>query len=90
MKEIEKFIKDLKTCSNYELKINNPLELAEKLESILEENKIYSLSDENIQLKLYIKDNYILKKKLRNIIANETIDISGFECISVEDLKELF
>ena len=33
--------------------------------------------------------NSIPKKKIEKLIENETIDISGFECISVEDLQEL-
>ena len=35
------------------------------------------------------KENYIPKQKVKNLIKNETINISGFECIAVEDLKEL-
>ena len=33
--------------------------------------------------------NYINKQVLIELIENETIDISGFECIAVEDLQEL-
>lgn len=29
------------------------------------------------------------RKKVKDKIENETIDISGFKCIAVEDLKEL-
>lgn len=31
----------------------------------------------------------IYTDKIRKLIANETINISGFECIAVEDLQEL-
>ena len=34
-------------------------------------------------------ENSIPKQKVKNLIKNETINISGFECIAVEDLKEL-
>ena len=33
--------------------------------------------------------NYINKQVLIELIENETIDISGFECIALEDLQEL-
>ena len=33
--------------------------------------------------------NYINKQKVIDLMENETIDISGFECIAVEDLQEL-
>ena len=33
--------------------------------------------------------NYINKQVVIELIENETIDISGFECIAVEDLQEL-
>lgn len=35
------------------------------------------------------KENYIPKQKVKDLIENETINISGFECIAVEDLEEL-
>ena len=34
-------------------------------------------------------ENSIPKQKVKELIKNETINISGFECIAVEDLKEL-
>ena len=34
-------------------------------------------------------ENSIAKEKVINLVENETIDISGFECIAVEDLQEL-
>lgn len=32
---------------------------------------------------------FINKQKVKDLIENETINISGFECIAVEDLEEL-
>ena len=37
----------------------------------------------------YIKENYIPKQAVIDLIENETININGFECIAVEDLQEL-
>ena len=34
-------------------------------------------------------ESSIPKRVITDLIANETIDISGFECIAVEDLQEL-
>ena len=33
--------------------------------------------------------NSISKQKVKDLIKNETINISGFECIPVEDIQEL-
>lgn len=33
--------------------------------------------------------NYINKQKVIDLMEKETIDISGFECVAVEDLQEL-
>ena len=44
----------------------------------------------NKQLDLdYVDKNFIPKQKIKELIENETINISGFECIAVEDLIEL-
>lgn len=42
----------------------------------------------NKSFKEFMND-YISKQKVKEIIKNETIDISGFECIALEDLQEL-
>ena len=48
------------------------------------------LEKANKQLDLdYVDKNYIPKQKVIDLIENETINISGFECIAVEDLIEL-
>ena len=48
------------------------------------------LEEANKQLDLdYVDKNYIPKQKVIDLIENETINISGFECIPVEDIQEL-
>ena len=48
------------------------------------------LEEANRQLDLdYVDKNYIPKQEVKDLIKNETINISGFECIAVEDLIEL-
>lgn len=37
----------------------------------------------------YLEENSIPVQKVKDLIENETINISGFECIAVEDLEEL-
>ena len=37
----------------------------------------------------YLKENSIPVQKVKDLIKNETINISGFECIAVEDIEEL-
>lgn len=69
------------------------------LENILAEReqdkkRIKELEEElekaNRQLDLdYVDENFIPKQAVIDLIENETIDISGFECIAVEDLQEL-
>ena len=48
------------------------------------------LEKANKQLDLdYVDKNYIPKQKVIDLIENETINISGFECTAVENLIEL-
>ena len=48
------------------------------------------LEKANKQLDLdYVDKNYIPKQEVKDLIKNETINISGFECIPVEDIQEL-
>lgn len=67
----------------------------ENLLSEREQNKkrIQELKEENTlqrrQLNSAFDNGYIHTDKIRKLIANETINISGFECIAVEDLQEL-
>lgn len=48
-----------------------------------------SVYDLDVVNKKAIRHNYINKQVVIDLIENETIDISGFECIAVEDLKKL-
>ena len=68
-------------------KING--ELREKVKELEEKNRIFALEGSRVKLELYIKENYIPKQVVKDLMENETIDISGFECIAVEDLQEL-
>ena len=63
--------------------------LIEKIKELEEENKIYALNGDNVKLEIYIKNNYIPVQKVKDLIKNETINISGFECIAVENVEEL-
>ena len=63
------------------------------------DKQIQELEKEKIELKEYnkivsdriveYKKNSISTQAVIDLIENETIDISGFECIAVEDLQEL-
>ena len=48
-----------------------------------------SVYDLNVVNKKAIRHNYINKQAVIDLMKNETINISGFECIAVEDLQEL-
>ncbi len=67
--------------------------IPEAVETVLQESdKLkhdnYKLDKENQEL--FEKNiNSIPKKKIEELIENESINISGFECISVEDIQEL-
>ncbi len=52
-------------------------------------NNGISVYDLVVVNKKAIRHNYINKQVVIDLIENETIDISGFECIAVEDLQEL-
>ena len=74
-----------------------------KIEEILSRETIYfpsniqiTISEEDSKIIITLLDKYltlrqdsISKQKIRDLIENETINISGFECIAVEDLKKL-
>ena len=54
------------------------------------------MSEEDSQIIITLLDKYLTLKqncipiqKVKDLIKNETIDISGFECIAVEDLEKL-
>ena len=52
--------------------------------------RIKELEEENYVQKVALLENSIPKQKVKELIKNETINISGFECIAVEDLEKLF
>lgn len=74
-----------------------------KIEEILSRETIYfpsniqvTISEEDSKIIITLLDKYLTlrldsipKQKIRDLIENETINISGFECIAVEDLEEL-
>ena len=60
--------------------------------------RIKGLEEKNVTLKNFtssifnenIEKEFISVQKVKELIKNETINISGFECIAVEDLEKLF
>lgn len=52
--------------------------------------RIKELEEENYVQKVALLENSIPKQTVKDLIKNETINISGFECIAVEDLEKLF
>ena len=52
------------------------------------EEALLKVKDKNTTLFITCR-NSIPKQKVKDLIENETINISGFECIAVEDLEEL-
>ena len=69
--------------------ISNQLAIAHLIE------KTKELEEENKHLKYLYDDcckcllDTIEKQKVKDLIKHETINISGFECIAVEDLEKL-
>lgn len=59
-------------------------ELRERVKELEEENTL-----QRRQLNSAFDNGYIHTDKIRKLIASETINISGFECIALEDLQEL-
>ena len=62
---------------------------ATKYISIQREAYIRGKAEEQQRAEQIIYENYIPKQVVIDLIANETIDISGFECIAVEDLEKI-
>ena len=84
-KAIEKLLQDYtrqKQINEEHKRING--ELRERVKELEEENTL-----QRRQLNSAFDNGYIHTDKIRKLIASETINISGFECIAVEDLKEL-
>ena len=97
--------KDIKRCeqlikpehANW-IGISNQLAIAhvvDRVKELEEENKKYivQLTDEQYRnlvdvIRKEVKKEF--EQKVKELIKNETINISGFECIAVEDLEKLF
>ena len=63
-------------------------ELREKVKELEEESGTeFIMGYTKCRLNFY--KNYIPKQKVIDLIENETINISGFECIALENLQEL-
>ena len=94
--EIEKDIKRCEELIKLEhanwIGISNQLAMAhvvdrvKELEAKLEFKQWGDL--DNTQFEEYMSQ-FVSKQKVKDLIKNETINISGFECIAVEDLEEL-
>ena len=86
--------KDIKRCEQLTkpehanwVGISNQLAIAhivEKIKELEQENRI-----QRRQLNSAFDRGWIPKEKVKELIKNETIDISGFECIAVEDIEKL-
>ena len=90
-------------CRNYEIQFENRLtlrvvekrffdKLVERIKELEQENKSKqkAYDDCYCEYKNYKQFDSIPKQKVKELIKNETINISGFECIAVEDLEKLF
>ena len=100
IKRLKQMVEIIPTCDfpKFQMDYDNALLFANDIENILAEReqdkkRIQELEEENAiqrrQLNSAFDNGYIHTDKIRKLIANETIDISGFECIAVEDLQEL-
>lgn len=89
IKEIEKSHKE----ENGKLRVE--LEQQKEKNKEVEEHQRQYLDGELITAKQgkffekMIKENYIRKDKIKELLENEIIDISGFRCIAVEDIQNL-
>ena len=98
IKEIRESIEEAYRSYDYDLDYS-PFSkgIAEILERILSEResdkkRIKELEEERDQWHgcfIVTMENSIPKQKVKNLIKNETINISGFECIAVEDIEKL-
>lgn len=85
IKELENKFKDINA---YILTngIDEPLKTATQIQV---ENQQHYIIQQKINLLEKKLKNSIPTQKVKDLIINETINISGFECIAVEDLEEL-
>ena len=85
IKELENRLRDINTYILIN-GIDEPLKTATQIKV---ENQQQYIIQEKINLLKKKLENSIPKQKVKELIKNETINISGFECIAVEDLQEL-
>ena len=78
--------KQANAINNILLKQIQDKEKIQELEAKLEFKNWGDL--DNTQFEEYM-NQFIPKQKVKDLIKNETINISGFECIAVEDIEEL-
>ena len=97
IKEIKESIEEAYRCYEYDLDYS-PFSkgIAEMIENILAEREQDKKRIKELEADLYSANEIISdlidnipKQVVIDLIENETIDISGFECIAVEDLQEL-
>ena len=76
--------------------ISNQLAIKHILEELKQyKKKTKELEEENKRKDMFVEmakeviENSILKQKVKDLIKDETINITGFECIPVEDIQEL-
>ena len=80
--------------------ISNQLAIAHVVDRVKEvENDLttvylkgYADAEEKYRKKIKegeVTKEFLPKQKIKDLIKNETINISGFECIAVEDIEEL-
>ena len=88
-----KSIINLRTESGFAYSQKNTLKLQKSIRNILaerkqdkarikeleEENRIFALEGSRVKLELYIKENYIPKQKVKNVIKKHKIAKEGFE-----------
>lgn len=69
--------------------LEEEIAMLKKASNIAKEVNIEDVTDVINKSCKEFMSNYIPKQAVIDLIENETIDISGFECIAVEDLQEL-
>lgn len=69
--------------------LEEEIAMLKKASNIAKEVNIEDVTDVINESCKEFMSNYIPKQVVIDLIENETIDISGFECIAVEDLQEL-
>ena len=93
LKEIEKSHKEenglLRQELEQEKEINNELEIELSIRDNINVDKLVEKYRYYRRLADSYQANCISKDKLKELLENEIIDISGFRCIAVEDIENL-